>query len=270
MRRVQLLGAVLTLLAAGAPLGAHASTGATTDDTIRNLGEQIAAACQGASVVILGERHQESEGHALFLDLVDAFASRGDRLVVGLEIGSDRQADLEAAGVGPWPSDGLVPASIDSPSYRDLVRALLGLAARKGSRLKVRAIDTPRGSDRDRDAAMASQIDADLHSGACDRVVVLAGNLHALKDVPWAPEVRTPTAKLAGLLAKQGVGVASVVQQFKGTCEEPGRAAFFPAGSQAADGAVRGLWDTLHTDPARGNSQARAAADGAVCWTCGR
>jgi hypothetical protein len=259
---------LLALLLSWTCPGAHASPEGGAPRGSPRLSAQIASVCAGASVVILGERHREPDSHALFLDLVNAFVSQGDRVFVGLEIGSDHQSDLEAAATGPWPSNDLVPPAIDSASYRDLVRALLRLAGRKDARVTVRAIDAPRGSRRDRDGEMAAQIGAALQSGSCDRVLVLAGNLHALKQVPWAPAVAQPPTKLAGLLKERGVGVASVVQEFGGSCGEAAKATFYPAGSEAASNAVRSLWDTLHTDLSQGGPRACDAADGAVCWTC--
>jgi hypothetical protein len=232
------------------------------------LGKEIATACVGAPVVILGERHREPRSHALFLDMVDAFLSRGERVVVGLEIGSDRQAELEAALQGLHPSVQVAHPLVDSTSYRELLRGLGRWAGRPDSPLKVRAIDAPSGAGIDRDTEMAYWVRDALEGESCDRVLVLVGNLHALKEIPWTSGVTDPQAKLAGLLAGKGVEVVSLVQQFQGSCPGTSKATFYPAGAERTFAAVRNLWGALNTDPSSAGASARLAADGVVSWTC--
>ncbi|MBI5013923.1 MAG: hypothetical protein HZB55_00330 [Deltaproteobacteria bacterium] len=230
---------------------------------------EIVSACSSAPVFILGERHREASSHALFLEVVNAFVARGERVLVGLEIGSDRQPYLDAAIRGTGSPDAVARPPIDSPSYRELVHALGGLARAPDSRVTVRAIDAPVGSSSDRDEEMAATVGAALRSGSCDRVVALVGNFHALKEVPAATGATDPRKRLAGLLSDRGVKVVSLVQKFPGPCAGRANATLFAAGDETTATMVHGLWGALKTNPSCVEPATHAAVDGVVAWTCG-
>lgn len=231
------------------------------------LSTAIVARSSGAPVVILGEHHRRPGSHRLFLELVEDFVARGERIDVGLEIPADRQADLDAALQGAESCGGIAHPIIDCTSYHQLIRGLGKLVA-SGAPVTVTALDAPLGSRQDRDAAMAGRVEAALSSGAFDRVLILAGNLHALKRIPWATGLRPPGETLAERLDERGIGVVSVLQQFQDSCAVSAGATFSPPGAPATDSAVRHLWGSLNTRPT-GPAWLAAAADGAVSWHCG-
>jgi len=228
------------------------------------VAQAVAAGCRDATVVILGERHGEPESHALFLELVEALAESGARLLVALENPGDRIGDLRAALAGfPAPEFPVV----DGPSFRELLRTLGGAA----SRPSILGIDAPTGGGGTRDEAMAATLGDAVRSGRYDRIVVLVGNSHALKTVPWNPQLRSPPHKLAERLVDQGVAVASLVQWFPERGCGMRVARYYRPDDPEARAAVRDLWSRMNTEtqPALvGAAAAAAAADGVVAWSC--
>jgi hypothetical protein len=159
-----------------------------------------------APVWVIGERHRSAMGHRLFFRLVREALEAGERVLVGLEVPKDRQLQLDSVLAGR--GGRVAPVVIDCPSYRDLLERLGDLRRERPGGLEVRAIDAPWGSDADRDAYMAATLEGERFGW--DRVLVLVGNLHALR---WVPQHREPLAqRLAARLAQAGVGVASVLQ----------------------------------------------------------
>jgi len=219
------------------------------------------------SVTILGERHRTPAGHRLFLNLVEQLAKRGERVLVGLEIPSDRQSALNAALRGKrFPGDIAHPI-IDCPSYRTLLAGLGDLTREQHLRLAVTAIDAPDPSAQSREVAMASALLAAIRSGAYDRVAVLVGNLHALKEVPWAPDAAAAGPRLAGLLANAGLPVTSVLQTVVGECADSAAGRYYGVGDEAVIQRVTSLWEGMNTTPPPPGLAARAA-DGLVVWRC--
>lgn len=259
----------LCLCAGLAALCAAPAPGAIQAPACEAARRDVLSACSKADVVIVGERHREAPAHALFLSLVEEFLARGERVAVGLEIGSDRQPQLDEAIRGGEGADRVAVPPINSPSYRELLRGLARLAAGAGARLAVHAIDAPAGSGSDRDEAMAAEVAATLRGGACDRVVVLVGNLHALKEVASPKGGDGARERLAGLLSSRGMRVASLVQQFPGPCPGGVRAAFHPKGDAEATAMVRSLWGAAKADPSLAEPPPEGAVDGVVSWTCG-
>jgi hypothetical protein len=220
-------------------------------------------------VVIVGERHRHPSSHQLFLDFVRDTATRGERVLVGLEIPSDRQAALDTVLRGERSPEGLAHPIIDCPSYRALLVGLGELVRARGAQVEVRALDAPIDGCGTRDAAMAASVLTAVRSGAFDWVAVLAGNLHALKEVPWAPAAVRAGPRMARLLADAGVPVLSLLQAFEGegACGE--QASFYPAGEPVAALNVLALWAGLNTQPASPGVADRAA-DGVILWRCNR
>ncbi len=248
---------LVVLLAAALASGDPTAAGAVTPPP------ELSAVARSSRVVLLGERHGEPASHALFLALVRDAVAAGERVWVGLEIPGDRQEELDRAVAGERRGTALAHPLVDAPSYGALVRAL----GRLGGALTVRAIDAPTTGDTPRDRHMAREVAAADADGAVDRVLVLVGNLHALRSIPWAAEAAPSGPKLAGLLAAEGVALASILQAFPPSCGRGLRPTFAAPGRPAAVAAVRALWDVLHTEPA-GDDRAATAADGAVAWAC--
>ncbi|MBE0616567.1 MAG: hypothetical protein IH608_01395, partial [Proteobacteria bacterium] len=137
-----------------------------------------------------------------------------------------------------------------------------------GRGVVVEGLDAGTGEAAPRDEVMARRIQGALGSAGFDRIVVLVGNVHALKKIPWVSGAGDwPTEKLAGRLAAEGVPVVSVVQWFPEGCAVPWVPTYREAGSPEADAAVERLWGLLNTAPSSRGTRA-AAADGAVEWAC--
>jgi hypothetical protein len=248
------LAAAAALVSAPAPCWGSA--------TPAGVAQEIAKAYGDAAVVLVGERHGESRSHAFFADLVEALAARGGRLLVGLELPSDRSEDLRAALEGIECPDFPV---VDGPSYRELLFSLGRMAP---GRVAVEAVDAGAGAAEPRDELMAHRIAAALEIGGYDQVVALVGNLHALKTIPWAQSARPPPGdRLAGILRTRGLQVASLVQWLPQHCPASPASEFHRAGTPQADAVVEALWGMLNTRPP-GPGSAASAIDAALVWGC--
>jgi len=229
----------------------------------RQLAADFLAASGDAPVLLVGERHGDPRGHAFFAQIVALLAEGGERILVGLEVPADRGEDLRTALAG-----GGSPAFpvVDGPSYRGLL-AFLGRL--DGRAVTVEAVDAGAKDESPRDAVMARRVGEAFRSGNYDRIAVLVGNAHALKEIPWAfgSEDRSGREKLAGRLGAEGVPAASVVQWFPEGCTVPRGSVYHVAGSPDADAAVEALWGILNTAPSPSASRA-AAVEGAVLWGC--
>ncbi len=121
------------MLFAVTALPAHATTNAVVTDLL--------SLCGTCEVLILGERHNQPESFALFLDLINAFADRGERVLVGLEVFTSKQAAMESMMRGEHPEGGLGLATMNAPHYQQMVEALGELDRQTPSHLTVLAID---------------------------------------------------------------------------------------------------------------------------------
>lgn len=258
---------LLAFVVAALGLGPSLAAGSGGPGKPSPLIPQVLQAFTDVSVLIVGERHREGDSHELFYELVATLVSRDERVLVGLEIAADRQGDLDAFLSGQGRPDGLVHPIIDSPSYRELIRRLGDLAVSSGDRLRVMAVDAPQFASLDRDGEMAIRIQEALGSGTYDRAMVLAGNLHALKAIPWSPQVPEPPGRLAQVLERSGIPVASLVQGFRDGCP-PRRAVFYPGTHPRAAEAVWRQWGALNTDPSSADALTPHAVDGAILWEC--
>lgn len=186
-------------------------------------------------VWVIGERHRSAESHLLFFRLVRDALEAGERVLVGLEVPMDRQPQLDAVLAGRGGT--VAPVVIDCASYQDLLERLGALYRERPGSLEVRAIDAPWGSEIDRDVHMAAALQS-ARSG-WDRVLVLVGNLHAVR---WAPPRREPpTQRLAAHLARAGESVTSVLQLGARRPPGSGAGALLPPDSPTAEAALRGV-----------------------------
>ncbi len=134
-------------------------------------------------VVFLGANHSRNNSLEIVRDILPRIAKLGVRFI-GLEIATDQQPALDAfmrEGKGLHDID--ISAIIACPEYRSLIDSI-----RKADLCPV-ALDLPRSlwpSPWRRDEWMAERV-ADvlrLHPGG--KMLVVVGNLHALKTVRWA------------------------------------------------------------------------------------
>jgi hypothetical protein len=162
--------------------------------------------------IILGERHHRPQSQCMMLALVRELLSRGERLFVGLEIPADRQEDLERALGGQRPSKPLAQGITDHPGYHQMLSEL-GIMVRCGRPVTVAAIDAA-SSQNDRERAMYENVMKALDTGRYNRLLILVGNGHTLKNMKWDPEVpRRNLPKLAKRLAGD-VEIYSIHQVF--------------------------------------------------------
>lgn len=210
-------------------------------------------------VVILGETHQQPESPRLVADVVEAYLGTGGCLTVALEIASDQQADLDAGvqGIGPV-SDVVLHPIIDHPPYRDMLGRFRDLR-QVGKCLKVHAIDSPREEPGPKDEWMAREVHKLVSSGP---VLVVVGNLHALKRIQWESGKDDPY--LAERLARQGLPVVSVLQEWETACEER-KSSLLGVRHPHAAAALRSIMSPVAAHPYETPEE---AADYVTVWEC--
>jgi len=159
-------------------------------------------------VVIVGERHRKQESTQWFTWVVSDYVKNGSCLQVALEIGSDQQPTLDAAMKGNAPISSIqISPIIDHPSYRNMLTGFSEMTE-AGKCLSLHAINAPLGVSKNRDEWMAARIET-LNGEA--PILVLVGNLHALKQVNWYQDVQGKDF-LAERLQSDGIDVFSVLQ----------------------------------------------------------
>jgi len=181
----------------------------------KSLAVTLASLLRQSSVVIIGETHHKLESPSLVADVVESYLDAGGCLIVALEIASDQQPALDASVQGRGPlSEVVIHLIIDHPAYRDMLGRLRDLR-QAGKCLKVRAIDSPRGETGPKDEWMAKEVQKLV---ASKPVLVLVGNLHALKNIQWESGQDDPY--LAERLVRQGIMVVSVLQEWETGCDK--------------------------------------------------
>jgi hypothetical protein len=239
----------------------NAQAGISTSSVIL----QVIALCDTCQVLILGETHQKPESPVLFVDLVTHLIAKGERVLVGLEVSADQQDALDAVLEGKRTPEGIAHPIIDSPTFQNLLVELSELYRTHGPFITLAAIDA-RDHERVRDAAMAKHIRTYLASGQFGRVVVLVGNLHAIRKMHWTEDAGRKTPSLAERLAEAGVQVTSVMQDLDAECGGRLRyPTFYPVRDRKGLAAVRRQVDKMKHHPAM---DMRQAADGVVVWQC--
>jgi len=225
---------------------------------------QVIALCNTCQVLILGETHQKPESPVLFIDLVTQLITKGERVLVGLEVSAAQQDVLDAVMIGQRSPEGITHPIIDSPSFQNLLVELSELYRAHGQFITIAAIDA-RNRGRVRDAAMTRHIRTHLATGQFDRIVVLVGNLHTIRKVHWAQDAGSKTPFLAERLLEAGVHVTSVMQDLDTACGGLRHPTFYPVSDRKGLEAVRRQLDKMKHHPDMGMRQ---AADGIVVWQC--
>lgn len=132
---------------------------------------------QPKTITIIGETHKRPESTQLFKSVVRKFLKQGKCLTVALEIASSQQAVLEKEIV----SNIKIPTIIDHPAFREMIAEFIQIK-QDGGCLTLLAIDADMKNSSPRDKWMAKILSSKLTN---QPIIVLLGNLHALKRVDW-------------------------------------------------------------------------------------
>jgi len=179
--------------------------------SITAITEDISTLCKDKTIVLLGERHQQPNSQKLFIQLVQHYLNNGKRVFVGLEIPADEKIELDNALFAGGTDFSFIPSTIDHTAYRDMIHTL----GKMKGRVTVQAIDA-REEDVFRDKAMSRNLLSALASGEYDKILVLVGNLHAVKNITWIEDLNLNKQYLAGnLIGSGGEGPCSVFQLFR-------------------------------------------------------
>lgn len=225
----------------------------------KNLAVALASLLRQSPVVILGETHHKPESSRLVADVVTAYLDAGGCLTVALEIASDQQPALDAGVQGEKPlSEIAIHQILDHPPYREMLGRLRDLR-QAGKCIKVRAVDSPKEEPGPKDAWMAKEVHKLVASGP---VLVLVGNLHALKRIRW--ESGKDDSYLAEQLVHQGIPVVSVPQEWETGCDRrTGR--LLDIRYPRAVAVLRSIMSSVAAHP---YEMSEEAADYVVVWEC--
>jgi hypothetical protein len=141
---------------------------------------------------------------------VKKWTNRNKNIFISLEIPRDKEELLNSALTGTPLPTGTIFTIIDHPAYREMVSTQGSLP------VTIKAIDAIQG-DACRDQAMETSIRPFIQSKEYDEVLVLVGNLHAIKSMKWHLDTgnsKLDNQYLAGRLVQKGINVCSVLQDF--------------------------------------------------------
>ena len=240
------------------------ATPVQAEPAIADVASRILSLCGACQALLVGERHQQAESPALFIQLVARLVERGERIVVGLEIPATRQDALDAVVAGARGPAGIAHPIIDSPAFQRLLMDLAGLTQTYSGLVTVAAIDDTE-SQRPRDEAMAAHIQRHLASGEVARVVALVGNLHTIRMIQWDKDAGRQPPYLAERLLHADIAVTSVMQDFGESCAQPRRPAFYLIEEGPGLEAIGRQLGVLNH---HANMDKRRSSDGMVIWTC--
>lgn len=137
-------------------------------------------------VVLLGTRHKQKRILEFVSGMLPGLCEAGVSHL-GLEIASDQQEYIDfymRNGIGIAKIN--MHHSIDCPAYRDLLKTIREFEQK--NMLKAVALDLPTSlyeSHWNRDEWMARSICSILNKQPDAKILVIVGNLHALKDIVW-------------------------------------------------------------------------------------
>ena len=176
LKRIILLSTALSL-AVGAQWA-----GATTFHSPAPAEPFIRSKIAAFDAVFLGTRHRQPELLA-FVGRLMAEPVRTGLTHVGLEIASDQQGAVDRfmAGKGRLAEIRIDP-NIDCEAYGRLLREI------RRSKVRAVALDLPRihwSGPATRDQWMARRLDETFSENPGARILVVVGNLHALKEIQW-------------------------------------------------------------------------------------
>ena len=168
-----------------------------------------------SKVVIIGDTGFDLQSTSYVKNSIEEYVNSKGCITIGLEISTDQQDALNKALKGDQKFSQLkLNPYIDKDSYIDLLLSLRKLKS-EGKCLKVFAIDKPDSSPLERDAWMSQQVEKIVGK---DPVLVLSGNLQAIKNVEWLNN-ENQTRFLAQRTRYKGIRTASIMQYWaKGDC----------------------------------------------------
>jgi hypothetical protein len=214
------------------------------------------------TITIIGETHKRVESVELFQSLALDVVRHHQCVVIGLEIASDQQANLDAVMQGRAPiSDVALWPAIDYPSYRRMIEAFAGLK-RQGQCITLVAIDSGIGNVVDRDLWMALSLAEQSENAP---ILALLGALHTLKRVVWKNTTGRPS--VAEILTARGFSVHSYPQRWI-----PDKCAGNRIGSFVSDKSPQALallnGSLMSLINAKRHRSVSGVVDGFVVWGC--
>ena len=154
-------------------------------------------------VVLLGTRHKQKRVLEFISGMLPGLCEQGVSHL-GLEIASDQQEYIDyymENGIGMGKIN--LHHSIDCPAYRDLLKTIRKFHQK--NMLKAVTLDLPTSlyeSHWNRDKWMAKSICNLLNKEPNTKILVIVGNLHALKDIVWDENVPNKTGVIRTYLSE--------------------------------------------------------------------
>jgi hypothetical protein len=145
-----------------------------------------------------------------------------------------------------------------------MLLALSQLHQAQSNRLTVVALDDLETSTH-RDAALAAHLQHHLATGQYDRVVVLVGNLHAVRRMHWAEDAGQQAVYLAERLVTAGFRVTSVMQDGDAECHHQRQPTVYAPEEPCGLEAVQRRLQVVKSHP---EMDVRKSVDGIVVWEC--
>ena len=201
------------------------------------------------------------ESSTFVKNIISEYTGTKGCINIGLEISSDQQQKLDAVLKGESPySDLKLSQYVDEDAYSELLKGL-GKMISEGKCIKIVAIDKPNSAPIDRDAWMSKKV---LEMVGDEPVVVLAGNLQAIKKIKWISETNK-TVFLAERLRKKGLRTATMFQYWNpGECDKRLSKIILAQGPRAKNY----LGDILGTIGAEVPDKASEVTDSIIVWSC--
>lgn len=212
-------------------------------------------------VVIIGDTGFDIDSTAFVKNIIAEYANSSGCINIGLEISSDQQETLDKIlkGSGSF-SDIKLNKYLDIKSYAMLLEGLAKLTA-EGKCLKVIAIDKPESAPVERDAWMSKKVEAIV---GVEPVIVLAGNLQAIKKVKWINE-NEKTVFLAERLRRKGIRTTTMFQYWTaGECDKKYNKIILAQGPRAK----HYIDDVLETVGAALPDKPTEVTDSIIVWSC--
>ena len=177
--------------------------------------------CKAYDVVLLGTRHKQRRILEFIARILPHLSDAGVSHL-GLEISSDQQASIEYyLENGKGIDEIILHYSIDCPDYRFLFEIIRNLE--QENRPEIVALDLPPSfynSNHNRDEWMARSVCNVFEKKPDARILVVVGNLHAIKNILWEEHITNKNDVIRGYLSrfKPDLHIFSICQCI---CDKP-------------------------------------------------